>query len=62
MKASNVLKRQMSLSGTARVIDVPNTMKPTTKSLRKLELEIASQVASNENMRYNSFIKANSYK
>ena len=64
MKANLVLERQMARSGgVARVVDVPQHRKPTTKSLKILEREISSQIGANEAMRGRSMQNASkSYK
>lgn len=59
MRASQALKRAMSQSGgEAQVVKVPQKMKPTVESLKKLEREISSQIGANEAMRGRSMQNA----
>lgn len=57
MKIRDVLHRQM-LNNGARVIPVPNNMRPTKESLSRLENEIHAQRDRNALMRYHSFQRA----
>lgn len=56
---SKVIRREMAKSGgKIRVVKVPKERRPTAESLRKLDMEINSQIAANEAMRHRSWINA----
>ena len=59
MSLSRILAKEMAGSeGTARVVKVPVSRRPTAESLRNLEREISSQINANEAMRSRSMHKA----
>ncbi len=50
-RMSLALEREMAKSGgKARVVKVPENMRPTVDSLRHLENEISAQIKSNKSM------------
>ena len=56
---STIFKKEMEKSGgTAKLVKVPEHMRPTAKTLEKLEREISAQIESNRRMRYRSEFEA----
>lgn len=52
MSISNILKKEMLKSnGKAKVVKVPQHMRPTAESLKQLEREISTQLDTNRKMR-----------
>ena len=55
MSISNILKKEMLKSnGKAKVVKVPQHMRPTVESLQQCEREIFAQLNTNKAMRENS--------
>lgn len=59
MKINRMIEREMSKSaGRVKIIEVPDSKKPTADSLKKLDREIAAQVSANEAMSNRSMLFA----
>ena len=55
MSTSNIMKKEMLKSnGKAKVVKVPQHMRPTAESLRQIEREISAQLDTNRRLRENS--------
>lgn len=59
LSISRILANEMKKSGgTARVVTVPTSRRPTAESLCNLEREVSAQINANEVMRSKSMHKA----
>lgn len=55
MSIRTILARELSRSnGKARLVKIPDSMRPTAESLKHLETEIGAQIGANDDMRFRS--------
>lgn len=59
MDLKSILAKEIAKSGgQAKLVKVPESRRPTSESLKKLDREIAAQISANEAMRSRSMQRA----